>query len=171
MKKISRSLISGLIILCLSSGIYAQSSDQELNQAELIKQLIGKWKVDLKNDTVGYWEVIPSDKGYLINGKWQAIGETYSSVQGIMGFTWKNRQINMYGLWNNGYISRDLGKFITKDKLVLERFNATHTNKSAIWELTIQSPDKLNSIWKVKGAAEDWSDATVAEWIFERVKE
>lgn len=164
--------MSGLIALCFSIGVTAQSSDKDLEQAELVKQFIGKWKADLKNDTVVYWKITPSDKGYLQKGKWQAKGETFTSSEGIIGFTGKNRQINMFSLWPSGMISRDLGKFVAKDKLVLERFyNPDHTNMWAIWELTFLSPDKLKSVFKRKGAAEDWSGATVTEWIFERVKE
>ena len=169
MKKISALFIAGLITLCFSISLNAQSSDKDLDQVELMKQFIGEWKADLKNDTVINLGISPLEKGYVHTATWKTKGETVNSSYGVSGFTWKYGKINMFALWSDGMVSRDLGKFITKDKLVLERFSADHKIKFAIWELTFLTPDKIKSVYKWKGGANDWSEATITEFTFQRV--
>ena len=46
MKKIMTLCISGFIALGFSMSLNAQSSEQDLDQVELMKQLIGTWEVE-----------------------------------------------------------------------------------------------------------------------------
>ena len=123
MKKFNGLFISGLIAVCFSLGLIAQSSQQNFDQVELMKQFVGTWKTELGVDTIMLWEVIPSGKGYLNNAYWQAKGKTYSTVNGIIGFTWKGKlpdqRVNISYLWPNGYISFDEGNFVSEKKLPL----------------------------------------------------
>ena len=75
MKKISALCISGFIALSFSMSLNAQSSQQDLDQVELMKQFMGEWKHDSGNDTVSYLSYSPYGKGYLFKAKWQAKGK------------------------------------------------------------------------------------------------
>ena len=66
MKKFYVLFISGLIALCFSFSAAAQSSQQDLDQAELMKQFIGTWGLDRSEDKTSLTEIIPSDQGYEI---------------------------------------------------------------------------------------------------------
>ena len=174
MKKISRFFITGLIAIWFSLGVTAQSSQQDLNQVELMKQLIGTWKTETGVDTTALWEVIPSDKGYLTNIYWQSKGVTYATTKGIIGFTSKNNLpdqiVNLVALWPNGFISYDMGKFDSDKKISFERFNAAHTHIPALWEMNFQTKDKITEIYKFRGNKDTWDDAKVTEYTFTRVK-
>jgi hypothetical protein len=174
MKKISRSFITGLIAIWFSLGVTAQSSQQDLNQVELMKQFIGTWKTETGVDTTALWEVIPSDKGYLTNIYWQSKGVTYSTGKGIIGFTGKNKLpnqiVNFVFLWPNGFISYDMGKFDSDKKISFERFNADHSHIPALWEMNFQTKDKITEIYKFRGSKDTWDDAKVTEYTFTRVK-
>ena len=174
MKKISRFFIPGLIAICFSLGVNAQSSQQNLNQVELMKQFIGTWKTETGVDSIALWEVIPSDKGYLTNIYWQSKGVTYSTTKGIIGFTWKNNLpdqiVNLVVLWSGGGISYDMGRFDSDKKISFERFNAVHSHILAQWEMNFQTKDKITEIYKYRGYKDTWDNAKVTEYTFTRVK-
>ena len=171
MKKISAFCISGFIALGFSMSLHAQSSQQDLDQVELMKQFIGEWKHDSGNDTVSYISYSPYGKGYLFKAKWQANGETYNEAQGIIGYANSYKRINMFFLWQEGTMARDLGQFDTQDKLVMKRRNANFEVNFAIWEWTFLTPDKAKFVYKRrKWSDENWDNATITESIFERVK-
>ena len=169
MKKIIATLMSGLMFLCLSMGSHAQSSEQELDQGELMKQFIGVWKLDLGNDTIVLWELIPFHEGYESIFTWKTKGEAFATSKGILGFTWQKKLVNQYILWQNGMIARDLGKFVSENKLVMERFNAEHNHTFSKWELEFVTPDKFLVKMKSKGVAQTWDNATEFEWTYIRV--
>lgn len=171
MKKVSALFIAGLITLCFSMSLHAQSSQQDLDQVELMKQFIGEWKHDSGNDSVFYWSYSPYGKGYLVKAKWQAKEETYNEAQGISGYTNNYKRINLFILWQDGTMVRDLGQFVAQDKVVMERFTANHQFNYAIWEWTFLTPDKAKFVYKRrKRGDENWDNATITESIFERVK-
>jgi hypothetical protein len=74
MKKIIFPMLAlSLIVLCSSISLNAQSSEQELDQVELMKQFIGTWVAETGKDSTVVWEAIPMGKGYehiLAVGKW-----------------------------------------------------------------------------------------------------
>ncbi len=171
MKKISALFIAGLITLCFSMSLHAQSSETGLDQVELMKQLIGTWQEAIDdNDTILIWDVKPNEKGYESTFTWQASGKTYATTKGIIGFNGNYKKVNMYNLFPNGKMSRDLGKFDSKKKLVMERFNVNHTHAYAKWEMTFVTKDKIDFIYSNRGAADTWDDATVSEATYIRMK-
>ena len=115
-------------------------------------------------------EVIPFGKGYEENLYWQAKGETYRTAKGIIGFTWQYQTINLYALWSDGMLMRDMGKFVSDKKMIMERFTSDHKQVLASWEFKLITPDKYTMIFKYRGMEQTWDDAEVTEWIFTRVK-
>jgi hypothetical protein len=171
MKKIIFSILTLLLIaLYFSMNLQAQSSEQDLDQAELMKQFVGKWTAETGVDSTVLWEVIPFEKGYETNVSWQADGETYQTGKGIIGFTWENREVNMYFLWSDGMLSRDMGKFVSAKKIMWERFTANHEQVLASMEMNLLTLDKFKYIFKWRGMEQTWDNAEVTEWIWTRVK-
>ena len=170
MKKIGSLLISGIIALCFSMSIHAQSSQQDLDQVELMKQFIGSWTVERGVDSTVVWEVIPFGKGYEQNIFWKSEGETYRTDKGVIGVTRKGG-VELIFLWSgNGNVSRDYGKFESEKRIILERFNIEHTHVYSTFDYHFMTPDKLKMIWKSKGAEESWDNAEVTEWIWAKLK-
>lgn len=160
-----------LIALCLSMSLQAQSSEKDLDQVELFKQFIGTWTGEWREDTTILWEFIPNKKGYEHIIHFQAKGETYQTNKGIIGFTWKYQDVNMYTLWQDGMLSRDMGKFVTDKKITWERFNAAHKYVVASMEMIFQTPDKFKLVFTSRVWKEDkFVDDKVTEAIYTRVK-
>jgi len=173
MKKIIISLLAfQLIALCCSMSINAQSSETDLDQVELMKQLIGKWITETGEDSTQIWEAIPFGNGYEVNVSWQAKGETYSTAKGLLGFASQNKLVNWYHLWpESGIVTEEVGKFVADNNLVVERFNIDHTRVLASFEINFITPDKWNLTFKSRGKKESWDDAVVTESVWTRVKE
>ena len=164
-------LILPLMALYFSMTLNAQSSEQDLDQVELMKQFIGTWIIETGEDSTMIWEVIPSNTGYLNNWSRQADGETYVTSQGILGFARNKQLVNWYHLWPSGGVARDLGEFISDNKLIGERFTVDQKHVTASFEINFQTPDKFKWVHKSRGMKETWDDAVVTEYIFTRVKE
>ena len=171
MKKIITSFFALLLIaLCFSMNLQAQSSEQDLDQVELMKQFIGKWISETGEDSTAVWEIIPLGKGYEQNIYWKAKGETYRTDKGIIGFT-RNGYVGMLFLWSpNGNLSRDYGKFESDKKITMERFNLKHTHVYSTFDFHFITMDKIKMIWKSRGTKESWDDAVVSEWMWTKVK-
>ena len=155
--------------LCFPMNLHAQSSETDLDQAELTKQFIGTWTVKIGGDTTVVWEIIPHNKGYEFNYSWQADGKTYLTAKGIMGFT-SDQTVNMLTLWPNGWIARNFGNFVSDNKITFERYDSHHSHVWALMEIIFQTPDKFKVISKDRGDKETWDDAEVNEWTYTRVK-
>jgi hypothetical protein len=82
----------------------------------------------------------------------QVKGETVSTFGGIIGFGDEYRNVNLFILGPNGFITRDIGGFISDNEYIAERFPAEH-KKTVLetWECTFITPDKFTAIRKVKG--------------------
>ena len=171
-KTIFSILILSFITLYFSVSVNAQSSEKDLDQVELMKQFIGKWICEIGEDTIQIWECIPYINGYDVNVYWQAKGETYSTVKGLLGFASQKKLLNWYHLWpESGIVSEDVGKFVSDKKLVMERFNVDHTWSGARFEINFITPDKWNFILEWRCNKESWDDAVVTESVWTRVKQ
>ncbi len=170
MKKSMTLCISGLMALCFSMSISAQSSQQELDQVELMKQFIGSWTAERGVDSTVVWEIIPLGKGYEQNLFWKSKGETYWTDKGVIGVTSKGG-VELIFLWSGkGSVSRDYGKFESKKRIILERFNIEHTHVNSTFDYHFMAPDKLKMIWKRKGDEDSGDNAEVTEWIWAKLK-
>ena len=177
MKKTSISLIPGLIILCLTAGIYAQSSESELNQTELMKQFIGTWKADRGIDTAYYWTWTPIDDNrivYRIKGELKAGGKTYRSFAGILYILPDGKKIHSFQIMDNGKFPwDDWGGFKAKNKLVMKRKNLSNDYVFAKIDMTFVKPDKIEYKIENRGRFNEtttWDSASVSEWTWVRVK-
>ena len=172
MKKISALFIAGLITLCFSMSLHAQSSQQDLDQVELMKQFIGSWTAEIAVDTTFLWEIIPfgTGNGYTENLYFKAKGETYGTHKGIIGTPGKSETWTLVILWQGGNISIDKGKFVSDKRINLERFPQDLSRVTATMDMILLTPDKFTMIYKHRGMVETWDNATVSEWTWTRVK-
>lgn len=172
MKKIIFSLlVLSLIGLCFSTNLHAQSSEQDLDQRELTKQFIGLWTNEIEGDSTVLWEVIPEGMGYIIKARLQAKGETYMSVNGLMGFQARDQIFVEYLMLPNGGIIRDVAKFVSDTKAKYDRYRPQNPNHvSEKIEVNFITPDKYKVTYKKRGMKETWDDAVVTERTYIRIK-
>ena len=71
----------------LSLNISAQSTEKELDQVELLKQLIGTWEADIGKDSVSVLVFTPLNNGLHFVQENKANGEVYMTLKGILGFS------------------------------------------------------------------------------------
>ncbi len=146
-------------------NLHAQSSETDLDQVELMKQFIGKWTAEWTKDSTWLWEITPSNKGYVHTFYLQVKGKTVLTYGGIIGFGDEYRNTNLFILHQDGFISRDIGGFVSENKYIAERFFPLD-KKTVLgtWECTFLTPDKYTAIWIVEGVKK-------GELIYTRIKE
>ena len=163
-------LLYFLLLTCLSLNLNSQSAVEELDQKELTKQFIGNWVTNWENGTVTSWEVNPVGNGYEISLIWEREGQLTYTDKGIMGFTSDGLVIAAYVWSNEGLLTCDYGKFESKNKITLERYNSLHGQVVSIFEFEFIDPEKMKMVWKKWGAEESREEAQVTENIFTKVR-
>jgi hypothetical protein len=118
MKKFCLTLSVALFLLFLLNGVQAQTTATKLNQVELIKQLIGSWKVDMGKDTVLFWDAKPFGTGLECYYKTVTKEETLMEAKQLFGYDKKTDKyiaanlikgmdMEIWALWftsNNKYV-------------------------------------------------------------------
>ena len=148
MKKTLNIMLSLLIIVSFSLNVSSQSDQKDLDQVKLLKQFIGSWEADIAPDTVTTIEFIQAGAGIYSIQETKAKGKTYETSVGIMGFSDDKKSIITSDLWHIGIISQDIGKFISDQKLVLERFPNDQKHARVYIEIEFLSPESF--IWRAK---------------------
>lgn len=163
MKKSFSILIGVSVLLTFSLNTFSQSSEEELDQVELLKQLVGTWQADIAQDTVLIMKITHTGTGMYFIQEFQAKGKTYDTTSGIIGFSEDKQFVVGYSLWQNGNITHDLGHFVSPQKLISERFFNDQKLAIMMVEIEFQSPEQY--IWRGKwrGVKMDWPE----EWFIE----
>jgi len=171
MKKTLNIMLSLLIIVSFSLNVSSQSDQKDLDQVKLLKQMLGSWETEIGRDTFVIAEAVPSGKGIIAHIEWKARGETFESMVSIMGFTEDYKTVVFYGLWGNGVVSKDIGRFVSPTKLMMERYYADQYQAKALSEIEFQTPETYtwNFMWRGKEIA--WEPLWANNWTWTRVKE
>ena len=165
MRKSISILLCFSLLSCISQNLFSQSAENELDQVELMKQFIGKWAAEVGKDSTWLWEITPSNNGYVHAFYLKVKGKTVETMPGIVGFGSEYRTTNLFILYPDGFISRDIGGFVSDNKYIAERFYPQDMKTGlGTWECTFLTPDKFTTIWKVEGVK-------MGEYIYIRVKE
>ena len=165
MRKSINLLLCFSILCCLSLKLYSQSAENELDQVELMKQFRGKWAAEAGKDTTWIWEITPSNKAYAHAFYLKVKGKTVDTLPGIIGFANEYKKTNLLILYQDGFISRDIGGFVSDNKYIADRFYPLDEKTSlGTWECNFLTPDKFTATWKVDGVKK-------GEFIYIRVKE
>lgn len=56
MKKFYLTKIIAVFLSLFSNGLLAQTTQIQLNQVELMKQMAGSWKCNIAKDTTAFWD-------------------------------------------------------------------------------------------------------------------
>jgi len=65
---------------------------------------------------------------------------------------------------------RQLGEFVTEDKLVMESYNFDHSKILMKWEVIFVTPDKFKTTTKSRSKPGTWDDPVVREYTWIREK-
>ena len=163
MRKSITVLLSFSLICCLSLKLYSQSAENELDQVELMKQFNGKWAAEAGKDTTWVWEITPSNIAHAFTFYLKVKGKTVDTMPGIFGFTNEYKNINAFILYPDGYISRDIGRFVSDNKLTVERFYPDEKTSWGTWECNFLTPNKFTATWKLESGE-------TGEYIYTRIR-
>jgi hypothetical protein len=147
-------VIAGFLIIGLSE-VQAQTTQPKLNQVELIKQMLGNWRVDFAKDTTQYWSIEPFGTGITCYAKTVVKNNTISETRELYGYDSKlgkyvvaslekGKDIEMWVLWftsNNKYIGIHYTEVSNPDKASLKV------------EGEIKSPDDVIQTTLISGKA------------------
>jgi hypothetical protein len=148
------------IILCMtllfgvSLNLLSQSAEEELDQAELMKQFRGTWELPVSEDSLIVATITPFGDGLSFKQENKANGKTYSSSLGLWGVSSDKKTIESVGLDESGNIDYSVGKFVSPKKFVTED-NYGNPYVVRISEFEIESP--VSIIYRIKVRGEDMS--------------
>ena len=169
MKKPICILLGVSLLVGISFNLSAQSAEEELDQKELTKQFIGKWVTDWENGNVTTWEVIPVGTGYEISLKWNNQGQLIRTDKGVYGFT-KDGLVAMLYMWaHTGIVSCDYGKFISKNEILMKRYDSIHGDVTATFKFEFINPEEMKMVWKRWGQDQSPEDAQITERTWTKV--
>ena len=141
-------------------GINAQSSEKELDQAELMKQLLGTWEAETGKDSVTVLLFTPVNNGLHILQEDKANGTTYATYQGVFGLSDDKEMIISAAIIPDGTMIIDYGKFETKNKYNIDRYlgNTSHVAVMLEWEFLTPGSFVVRAKWRGNGMTwpEDW---------------
>ena len=163
MRKSISLLLCFALLSCLSFNLYSQSVENELDQKELTKQFIGKWLTDWSDETVTIWEVNPVGNGYEVSITWKNEGRPDTTDKGLIGFTSDGLVAMLYMWSSDGTVSCDYGKFVSADKITVERYDSLHGKVRSIFNFEIINPAKIRMVWIRWGPEGSTEDAEVIE--------
>ena len=172
MKKTMNLILSVLISISFSLNLSSQSDQKNLDQVELVKQFIGNWVSEIGKDSTILVEVIPSGEGLYFQAEWKSNGKTYATARSIIGFNNTKELLALSSVWQNGTTTMDIGKFVTENKLVTERFFPDKPNHAvALSEIDFPSPETY--IWSMKARGQNitWEPLWLNEWTFTKINE
>lgn len=130
--------------ICLE-GIQAQTTDQKLDQVELLKQFVGTWKTELGKDTIAVTEFKAYGSGIDGYVEILAQGETLMEVRQLYGYDKKTDKIisaEMYkyqgsemSLWACWFTSKNIFNIVSFDDL------SDADNAALRIQVELKSPD------------------------------
>ena len=171
MKKTLNIMLSLFFLFSISLSVSSQSDQKDLDQAKLAKQFIGNWVSEIGTDTIVFMEAGPSGEGLYFHLEWKAKGETYSTARSVLGFTENYESVVLYSIWQEGFVGKDIGKFVSPKKLVMERFISEGNHSVSINEIEFPTPDTWTWTSKWRGMETTWEPLRTSKWIFTKVKE
>ena len=170
MKKSINICLCLALAFSLSLNISAQSTEKELDQVELVKQWIGTWVAQVGEDSVLHTKVVPLGEGLYLHGEWKTAGKTYYTGHAVFGFTRDKETIILSGVWESGITIQEIGRFVTEDKLAMERFFPDKPNHAVgLGVYDFSQPDKIIWRWQGRGAAVTWDPLWKSEATYTKV--
>ena len=86
MKKFCKTILIVGFVIIGTFGLHAQSTDNKLNQVDLMKKFVGRWKCELGKDTVLISDNISFGTGLICSSQIIANGKILNSVKQLYGY-------------------------------------------------------------------------------------
>lgn len=119
MKKILIIMITGYLLTGIN-GIQAQTTDSQLDQVKLMKQMHGTWQYEFAPDSFIIWEIKPYGNGFEACYKFITEGETYREVKQLSGFDREREKFTTFTLFTSGGFVVFTGKFTSENQFYSE---------------------------------------------------
>ena len=134
-----------MITLCMLTSIIrieAQTNDPELDQVKLLKQFVGTWENEYKQDTSVIWMLKSYGKGLEATYKIATKGKTLREAKQLVGFNKELSEFANFTLIEDDGVVIFRGKFIAKNKLWLEARDKNNPEKALSREIyEFKNPD------------------------------
>ena len=99
-----------------STGIQAQTTQNQLDQVELMKQFIGSWKTEYGNERTFFWDAKSYGTGFETNLKGVGNGNTMFEGKQLLGYDKKNDKYIVAQMFLGKDIEIGATWFISKTK-------------------------------------------------------
>jgi len=148
-------LIVGFVIINTFAS-QAQTTDNKLNQVELMKKFVGRWKCELGKDTVMIGDNIAFGTGLICSSQIMANGKILNSVKQLYGYDKKMDKFIVAELiesspvieiCNSWFTSQDTGELvvINPDNAPF-RFKFVFKNADLIVQTAIQNDEVVKEV-------------------------
>ena len=101
MKKIFSIAMVSLLMLFFTNQILAQTTQNKLNQVELMKQFLGTWQAQMGKDTIQVDEFNAFGSGIVGTIKTLTKGKVISTIKELWGYDQKNDKIVFSAIWES----------------------------------------------------------------------
>jgi hypothetical protein len=143
----STAMLLILFLIVCTNGVKAQTTQNKLNQVELMKQFLGSWKCNASKDSVETWVVKPFGKGYELHATGVSNDKTYFELKDLWGFNSKSETWMIFTLQSEGSYETYYGNFISNNELVWEGFDISNPEKiTGRFGAFFNTPDKWTFI-------------------------
>ena len=148
-------LIVGFVIINTFAS-QAQTTDNKLNQVELMKKFVGRWKCELGKDTVMIGDNVAFGTGLICSSQIMANGKILNSVKQLYGYDKKMDKFIVAELiesspvieiCNSWFTSQDTGELvvINPDNAPF-RFKFVFKNADLIVQTAIQNDEVVKEV-------------------------
>ena len=156
MKTFCKTILIVGFVLINTFGLQAQTADNKLNQVDLMKKFVGRWKCELGKDTVIISDYIAFGNGLICNSQIIANGKILDSVKQLYGYDKKTDKFIVAELIESSpvieictswFTSQDTGELavINPDNAPF-RFKFVFKNADLIVQTAIQNDNIVKEI-------------------------
>jgi hypothetical protein len=161
MKKYLLAMAVGLILFNCPTKAQGQTTKTKLNQVELIKQFVGKFKREIGKDTVIIWDCKPFGNGYELSYTFSAKGRAYYNIKDLWGFDVNSDTWVVFSIENRENYKVFYQKFITPNEMTVDRvYILGKEEKQERYTMEVISPDKFAGYIKLDGKKQSIGEMT-----------
>jgi hypothetical protein len=146
MKTFSLTLKTAIIVLLSIGSADAQPPQTKLNQVELMKKFIGKWKGEAGKDTIVIGENREFGTGIEATGQMMAGGKIFNSARQLYGYDKTEDKFIIAELLKSSPVIELLAAWFTSEKsgeMVLYKDISDPENAEFKWKFEFRSPDTI----------------------------
>ena len=127
--------------------LIAQNESKELNQASLLMQFIGNWKIEIDENSIEYVDLKPieNENGLDVYAKWvDDEDKIFLEAYGFWGYDKEIDKIDVSIILSDGSVVHCLGSFKSKDEFEFYEWSKQYPKiKIRKYHFTLKSDDYL----------------------------